>query len=606
MPDDQMQRESDILEKFYRAKAKCSKWHSRIKEYERFYDLEHYNDSPRTGERRITLTKGTNIVDLAVGVLTANELTIQAVSPEESETIRKQASLVEQFLDGVIYINSERQETDLRYDWTFYQVRDGAVGLKTIWDNSFDASLKVEADEEGNQRAVYDQLPICVNVLPAKYLFPEPGGKLGRWKYVFYAIERTIEDMEREYGPMEKYNSMSKKQKETKKGDFIDYWGEVQLPDGSWAIENATLYDNRLMDGPRIMDGYNDIPITMMFYKPIGHVNPEDWGHSILRPVTQMVEELEWRVNRQTRLLNVFANMPLIARTRDGRPVKVDAAFGDVVQLNEGEDIAFPVWPGTPPDFKEQLAMVSSEIADASFPAVMYGEGTGSGSGYALSQQGDAGRIRLTQPQRQQERSMSIWARKSLTLLRNFSPQYTVEVYGDKAGAPYSQELTGEDTVGFRVNFQLKPQFPNDEVRKVAMATQTKDTLSAETRMEKYLGIQQPDQETTKILRDMARRHPMMVEYQMTSLFRELAEEGDPAAAAVLQKLEAGGQPGGGGPPGPAPGGPKPEQSPGLPTSRRGEVTQQERGLAPPGQEPSEEVFRVAQAMGGVPMTGGA
>ncbi|HJN88673.1 MAG TPA: hypothetical protein QGI03_16250 [Dehalococcoidia bacterium] len=606
MPDGQMQRESDILEKFYRAKAKCSKWHSRIKEYERFYDLEHYNDSPRTGERRITLTKGTNIVDLAVGVLTANELTIQAVSPEESETIRKQASLVEQFLDGVIYINSERQETDLRYDWTFYQVRDGAVGLKTIWDNSFDASLKVEADEEGNQRAVYDQLPICVNVLPAKYLFPEPGGKLGRWKYVFYAIERTIEDMEREYGPMEKYNSMSKKQKETKKGDFIDYWGEVQLPDGSWAIENATLYDNRLMDGPRIMDGYNDIPITMMFYKPIGHVNPEDWGHSILRPVTQMVEELEWRVNRQTRLLNVFANMPLIARTRDGRPVKVDAAFGDVVQLNEGEDIAFPVWPGTPPDFKEQLAMVSSEIADASFPAVMYGEGTGSGSGYALSQQGDAGRIRLTQPQRQQERSMSIWARKSLTLLRNFSPQYTVEVYGDKAGAPYSQELTGEDTVGFRVNFQLKPQFPNDEVRKVAMATQTKDTLSAETRMEKYLGIQQPDQETTKILRDMARRHPMMVEYQMTSLFRELAEEGDPAAAAVLQKLEAGGQPGGGGPPGPAPGGPKPEQSPGLPTSRRGEVTQQERGLAPPGQEPSEEVFRVAQAMGGVPMTGGA
>jgi hypothetical protein len=606
MPDDQMQRESDILEKFYRAKAKCSKWHSRIKEYEKFYDLEHYNDSPRTGERRITLTKGTNIVDLAVGVLTANELTIQAVSPEESETIRKQASLVEQFLDGVIYINSERQETDLRYDWTFYQVRDGAVGLKTIWDNSFDASLKVEADEEGNQRAVYDQLPICVNVLPAKYLFPEPGGKLGRWKYVFYAIERTIEDMEREYGPMEKYNSMSKKQKETKKGDFIDYWGEVQLPDGSWAIENATLYDNRLMDGPRIMDGYNDIPITMMFYKPIGHVNPEDWGHSILRPVTQMVEELEWRVNRQTRLLNVFANMPLIARTRDGRPVKVDAAFGDVVQLNEGEDIAFPVWPGTPPDFKEQLAMVSSEIADASFPAVMYGEGTGSGSGYALSQQGDAGRIRLTQPQRQQERSMSIWARKSLTLLRNFSPQYTVEVYGDKAGAPYSQELTGEDTVGFRVNFQLKPQFPNDEVRKVAMATQTKDTLSAETRMEKYLGIQQPDQETTKILRDMARRHPMMVEYQMTSLFRELAEEGDPAAAAVLQKLEAGGQPGGGGPPGPAPGGPKPEQSPGLPTSRRGEVTQQERGLAPPGQEPSEEVFRVAQAMGGVPMTGGA
>ncbi len=332
MADEQMQRESDILEKFFRCKAKCSTWHRRITEHEKFYDLEHYNDSPKTGERRITLTKGTNVVDLAVGILTANELTIQAVSPEESETIRKQASLVEQFLDGVIYVNSERQETDLRYDWTFYQVRDGAVGLKTVWDNGFDATLRVEADQEGTQRAIYDQLPVCINVIPAKYLFPEPGGRLGRWKYVFYAIDRTIEDMEREYGPMDQYNTMTDKQKETKKGTFLDYWGEVQLPDGSWAIENAILFDNRILSGPRIMEGYSDIPYTLMFYKPIGHVKPEDWGHSILRPVMQMVEEMEWRVNRQTRLLNVFANMPLIARTRDGRPVKVDASFGDVVR----------------------------------------------------------------------------------------------------------------------------------------------------------------------------------------------------------------------------------------------------------------------------------
>ncbi len=603
MADEQIHRESDLLEKYSRCRANCDKWHKRIEEHEKFYDLEHYSSGALPGERRITLTKATNVVDLAVGILTANELTIQAVSPEESETVKKQASLVEQFLDGVLYINSERQETDLRYDWTFYQVRDGAVGLKTVWDNSLDASLRVEADEEGNQRAVYDQLPLMVNVLPGRFLFPMPGGKLGRWKYIFYALERTVEDMEREYGPMPKYNSMSKKQKEMKKGDFIDYWGEVQQEDGSWAIENATLYDNRLLDGPRVMEGYNEIPITMMFYKPVGHIKPEEWGHSILKPVMEMVKEMEWRVNRQTRLLNVFANMPLVARTRDGRPVKVDSAFGDVVQLNEGEDIAFPVWPGTPPDFKEQIAMVATEVADASFPAVMYGEGPSAASGYALSQQGDAGRIRLTQPQKQQERTLAIWARKTLGLLRNFSPGYTVEVYGDKAGAPFSQELTGEDTAGFRVNFQLKPQFPNDEVRRVAMATQTKDTLSAETRMEKYLGIQQPDQETTRILRDMARRHPMMVEYQMMALFRELAGEGDEAARMVLERLQQGGGAGGGGaPPGPAPGPPKPEQSPGLPSAARGQVTQQEQGFAPAGQEPSEDVFRMVNTMQGVPM----
>ena len=133
------------------------------------------------------------------------------------------------------------------------------------------------------------------------------------------------------------------------------------------------------------------------------------------------------------------------------------------------------------------------------------------------------------------------------------------------------------------------------------MATQTKDTLSAETRMEKYLGIQQPDQETTRILRDMARKHPMMVEYQMMALFRELAGEGDEAARMVLERLEQGGG-GQGGPSGPAPGGPKPEQSPGLPSAVRGAVTQQEQGFAPAGQEPSEDVYKVTNAMQGVPM----
>ena len=97
MAEISINREADLLEKFHRCKAMTDKWHNRIEEHERFYDLDHYRDTPKPGERRITLTKGTNIVDLAVGILTANDLNIQAVSPEESESLKQQASLVDQF-----------------------------------------------------------------------------------------------------------------------------------------------------------------------------------------------------------------------------------------------------------------------------------------------------------------------------------------------------------------------------------------------------------------------------------------------------------------------------------------------------------------------------
>ena len=585
--------EQEIMRRFTATRAKCDKWHKRLEEYERLYDLEHYQGSrAKAGERRITLAKPMNIVDLAVGILTANDLNVQVVASEDEDETRKRASLIEQFLDGVLYVNSERQETDLRYDWTFHQTRDGAVAIRSIWDPSFDRTLQADTFEE---------LPLVVDVIPAKYMFPEPGGKQGRWKWVFYAMERSVSDVEQEYGELDKFRTMNGANKETRKGTFLDYWAEVPTvtEEGvTYEIHNAVLYDGRIIIPPRVMEGYRDIPYTFMFYKPVGKVNPEDWGQSALRPIENLVGELEWRINRQTRMLNVFANMPLVARVRDGRPVKVDAAFGDVVSLGEGEDLAFPQWPGQPPDAKDQMQMVNAEIQEGSFPQSMYGEGPGMASGYAMSQLGDAGRIRLTQPQKQQERALAVWARKTLCLLREFAPDLAVQVYGKLKGVPFNTKLTGNDTEGFRVDFQLKPKFPNDESRKVAMATQTKDTLSSETRMERYLDVQQPDQEVRKVLREQAEQHPAMVEFQMMAEFERLAAQGNKAAQQMLAKMQAEGM--SPNKPGPNPQLPKPEQFGGLPTNKPGEVTQQEAGLAPPGQEPLQEQDRLRE---GVPLT---
>ena len=617
--------EKRILEQYTRVKANCELWHERIEEYGKLYDLNHYKKPALSGERRVTLSKAMNIVDLAVGVLSANALTIEAISAEDNEETQRRAGLIEKFLDGVLYVNSERQESDLRYEWTFLQVRDGACGIRTLWDTQFDATL---------QQDKFGELPVSVNVIPARYLFPEPGGKLSRWKRIFYAVERTIEDVESEYGEIAKFRTMSTRDKQTRKEDFIDYWGEVRVPLGAcpncgaemlsatpcincgydgeptpqigadgqpamtWRVENAVLYGNRLIKPPQVMPGYDHIPYTLIFYKPIGQVEPHEWGQSALRPIEKLLPEMEWRINRQTRLLNIFANMPMIARVRDGRPIEVDSVFGDVVHLSEGEDLAFPQWPGQPPDAREQMGLLSAEMQESSFPTQMYGGGAAASSGYALSQMGDAGRIRLTQPQKQQESALSVWAQKTLGLLRNFAPTQMVQVYGRLRDVPYTAELTGQDTEGFRVNFSLTPQFPNDEMRKVAMSTQTKDLLSSETRMEKYLGVQQPDQEVSRMLRELAERHPMMVEYKLMAYFQERASRGDTAAAQVLERMASQqvAPPGG-------EGGNKPEPYSGLPTNQPGQVTQQEAGLAPPGQEPLQEQEAMGREAQSVPLT---
>jgi len=619
------QDEQRILEQYNRVRGKCQLWHERVEEYGRLYDLDHYKKPALPGERRVVLSKAMNIVDLAVGVLSANAMTIEAISAEDNEETQRRAGLIEKFLDGVLYVNGERQESDLRYEWTFLQVRDGACGIRTLWDTQFDATL-----HEGH----FGELPLSVNVIPARYLFPEPGGKLSRWKRIFYAVERTIEDVEQEYGDIEKYRTMPARDKQTRKEDYIDYWGEVRvamevcpycdaemfnnLPclncgyegeavpkmgaDGkqimTWKVENAVMYGNRLLKGPEIMPGYDHIPYTLMFYKPIGQVEPHEWGQSALRPIEKLLPELEWRINRQTRLLNIFANMPLIARTRDGRPIEVDSVFGDVVHLSEGEDLSFPTWSGQPPDAREQMALLSGEMQESSFPTAMYGAGASASSGYAMSQMGDAGRIRLTQPQKQQESALGVWAQKVLSLIRNFAPTQSVQVYGRLHELAYTTELTGQDTNGFRVNFSLTPQFPNDEMRKVAMSTQTKDLLSSETRMERYLGVQQPDKEVSRMLRELAERHPMMVEYKLMAYFQERAERGDPSAMQVLQRMMAQQMPQQG-----PEGGNNPEQFSGLPTNQPGQVTQQEAGLAPPGQEPLQEQEAMGRDAQSVPLT---
>ena len=204
----------------------------------------------------------------------------------------------------------------------------------------------------------------------------------------------------------------------------------------------------------------------------------------------------------------------------------------------------------------------------------------GAASGYALSQIGDANKIKLEQPVRALNWLWSSWARKMLRLTEKFGTGSVVRVYGSLKGQDFADQIVTDDFSKYLVRAKLKPKYPGDDTRNAAMGSQARGMLSDWTIMERFWDIDQPDDENKRILRQMAERHPQVIEYQIRKNLMEKAKMGDEAAVMTIMAMQQG-QPGN---PNQAPGPPKPEQQVGT-QSPTGEATPQAQGGEPPGQD---------------------
>ena len=153
------------------------------------------------------------------------------------------------------------------------------------------------------------------------------------------------------------------------------------------------------------------------------------------------------------------------------------------------------------------------------------------------------------------------------------------------------------DLADYKVKALIKPEFPNEKVRNHAMATQVRGVLSENTIMERYLDIDQPDDEKKRRLRDAAMNHPVMVQYGIINTLMEMAQAGDQAAAMTLQHLLMG--QGTGNPEGRPEEPRNNEQMMGV-ASPTGQPTPEEAGAAPPGQSPEDQMRGITEAAPGM------
>ncbi len=598
---------SNVQDRLRAAKVLVKPWHKQIMRWRSFYNMAHYGKRPKMNEIQYPDPTPTNVVDVAVGVLGSHPLEFKAVGWSPSPQEQQETDKVEKFLNGTIAAADDREDTGNQYMVNLHMVRDGAAIVKNLWDpylaNRWSYMTEIpdpDADPQDPEaqgipiRGFYE-VPIKTEVIDPIEMYMVPGGRQ-RWLYLFHVTKMSVHDAETLYDFEDAdYVGVALHEKMKIEHEFVDYWRVAHYPDGD-SIINGVMFNEKWIPDfkPQIMDGYEELPFSIAFFKPIDRKDPAQWGHGVIAPLEPSVKLIERNVNRRQRQIDVFSALPMIVKSLPGRSVTVDAGFGKALNLSIDEDIAFPTWQGNAPDSNLQIDYLRSRLQQSGFSDILFGM-EGRGAGFAISQMTDQNRIRLIEPIKQIERLWGRWAKKSLKLIRNFANNSLLRVYGTLKGIEFADQIIGYEIADYLVIAKIKAEFPNQSVTNAALSTQSADVLSKRTRQERYWDIDQPTDEWDQTMLELAEQHPAMVNYGIMTVLQKKAAMGDVPAGMALQLMmaEQGGQQQGGAPQEEA--GARTDNQLGT-ASATGERTPQEEGRSNPGQSTLERVESLANA----------
>jgi len=189
-------------------------------------------------------------------------------------------------------------------------------------------------------------------------------------------------------------------------------------------------------------------------------------------------------------------------------PVReIDLQPGASATIYQDEEVTFLLWSGQGPEADKLLAIFMNFIERAGLSASSYGADTGS-SGYAVNQLIAAARMRFKPIVAHAQRAIEKQLCVLLDIIENYIKQdLHIYQYGKKSGW---LSLGPSDIMGYRnVQLQMNPILPTDSYARSSMVINEVNAKlrSRESGME-MIGIEQPDQETRRILVEDAKESP--------------------------------------------------------------------------------------------------
>jgi len=609
----------DVLQKTNSAIKYLDPWYTNVKRWQSLYEMAHYPKVAGKREVQYSDPTFTNTVDLAVGIMLANSLRWHSYGFTPSYSEQLDTSMIEKLMEGILTSADEREERFLRYELFQSFTRDGGGIIYSVFDPEIAANSLEMYDKITPKGVVkkyrFTAVPMEFKVIDPLKFFALPGGPK-RWLLMGRRETMAILDVEKLYDiRIDKYSHLSEAERQVTLGEFMDVWDWVSVdtpvmtsegvqafnsvlgkPEmySEMAVRNTIIFDGMPIRGPRIMHGYTDLPYSIQFFKPTGN-DPSKW-QSIISPMEDTVNLLERSFNRRAYQIDVYTGLPLVTKVQPGRKINIDPGLYNHVSISPDESIEFPSWPGNPPDLQMHIDFLRSRIQQSGFSDVMFGQGSGEAAGYAMAQLGDQNRIRLEQPIKHIELLFSTWAKKTLKLLQYFAKDVDICVYGHQRGTDYVDYVDASLFEGYQIRAEIRPVFPNEEQRRVAMATQVKGILSNYTIMERYLGEEQPSDEEERMLIEKVTNHPASIQYAVMKQLKKRADMGDEVAAMTLQQMQNGGI---SNKPGRNPSPRNPEQLTGL-QSPTGQPIPQAIGNEPAGQSASDIQENMSNARPGM------
>jgi hypothetical protein len=239
------------------------------------------------------------------------------------------------------------------------------------------------------------------------------------------------------------------------------------------------------------------------------------------------------------------------------------------------------------------LNIIEDKVQESGFPAVAFGRGTSGTSGYAIGQYNEGARVRLNLPRSNAALGITQLSHLMVGLAETYAPDTAIPVWGHFRNKTFFTQLTGNNMRGHVIEVTISEDLPADQLRNATIGGQLKaqDAISDRTLQERYLGIEDPDEEMEQKLIEKAMSNPL---WQGVQMLRALSVDKDPAAqlvqAEVAKMIPMMMAPTAG--PGPAaPRGESPQAKPKMlpsqviPPIAQGQVLRQQQGLPPTEQE---------------------
>lgn len=565
-----------------RRKGDCKRRNQFFETYDRLYYLQHYGKrSPGSIEGTIKGKKGTiaQVNDATVQVETmrslinVKELRIKVFPRWISGPELEAGSEVERWLWGVISANDDRLESlKVRDILLFDALRLGWAAAYTYWDGQiardsqmlFPPEMMQQSQGQGQERGtdqgvpVITECPIIIEKISPYFVYPELGGRHGRWRsHLIIEPKKRAQEVYEEWGVKPKALRKAKPDsKHLVTVEYTVYWGWEYLEDpetgeSHWWVVNCVMADNEIIRPPTIMENYDALPITIFFCVPTGDPRWEYMSLSALFPIHLHIKLLDHLLSRLHKQVDQATNMPLAQRVgRSGKatPIQLDKNLYNVVQLQPEENLEYVKWPGNAPDFHALVGTEQQKIQEGGFSSLAVGAAIPI-SGIAASRLWESQYIKLVTPTKMHEAGLKTVLRKVKSLAAKYAPQTPISVLSNYPKASGNVMLMGMDLEPYTLDAELAGELPMDSFRKKALGMQIcqlppeQRPLSLRTIVEDYFDIDQPEEEHYKKLIEMAE---MSKTVQLLETYNYLLGQGMDIDIMTVAQLEGvtGSQPG--------------------------------------------------------------